>query len=226
MAVYDHEEQEQLDELKVWWKQYGNLVTGVLLVVALAMAGWQGWNWWQREQSLQASALYTLVERAVEAHDAKRVREAAGELIDKHGRTRYALMAAMLSARIQLETGDIKSAKTQLEWAQQHAAGSDLHDLVNLRLAEVMLEEKSYDAALQALTAAPAAAFAPRYAEVRGDILAAQGKLVEAGKAYQQALDKIDESQKSMDQPQQQTAYRDMLQIKLESLALAGDKQS
>ena len=40
MAAYDLEEQEQLAELKAWWKQNGNLVTGV--VVAAASASWPG----------------------------------------------------------------------------------------------------------------------------------------------------------------------------------------
>ena len=39
MATYDLEEQEQLDELKTWWKMYGNIVTGILFAVALAAAG-------------------------------------------------------------------------------------------------------------------------------------------------------------------------------------------
>lgn len=225
MAVYDHEEQEQLDELKAWWRQYGNLVTGALLVLAVGMAGWQGWNWWQREQSLQASALYALVERAAEARDAKRVRDAAGELISNYARTRYAVMAALLSARMQIEAGDMQTARAQLDWAQGHANDSDLRDLARLRLAEVLLEEKTYDEALQTLSAEPAAPFMPRYAEVKGDVLVAQGKIEEAGKSYQLALDKIDALRMSANQAQQQSFYRDMLLVKLESLAMAGGKQ-
>lgn len=225
MAVYDHEEQEQLDELKAWWRQYGNLVTGALLVVAVGLAGWQGWNWWQREQSLQASALYTLVERAAEARDAKRIADAAGELINKYAGTRYAVMAALLSARTQIEAGDMKTARAQLDWAQTHAKDSELRDLARLRLAGLLLEEKSYDEALQALSAEPAAPFVPRYAEVKGDVFVAQGKIEEAAKSYQSALDKLGELQKSANPAQQQSAYRDMLLVKLESLAMAGGKQ-
>ena len=58
MAVYDLEEQEQLAELKTWWTQHGNFVTSLFLVVALSVAGWQAWNWWQRDQAAQASAVY------------------------------------------------------------------------------------------------------------------------------------------------------------------------
>ena len=64
MATYDLEEQEQLDELKTWWTMYGNLVTGILVVVALAVAGWQGWNWWQRQQAVKASAVYSSLQTA------------------------------------------------------------------------------------------------------------------------------------------------------------------
>ena len=48
MATYDLEEQEQLDELKAWWKQYGNLVVNVLTVAAVVVIAWQGWKWYQR----------------------------------------------------------------------------------------------------------------------------------------------------------------------------------
>ena len=47
MAVYDLEEQEKLDDLKAWWQQWGNLVSGVVLAVALGILAVQGWRWWQ-----------------------------------------------------------------------------------------------------------------------------------------------------------------------------------
>lgn len=230
MAIYDHEEQEQLDELKAWWKQYGNLVTGGLLVVAMAMAGWQGWNWWQRSQATEASAIYSLVERAVETNDAKRAMDAATELTSKYAGTRYAAMAALLSAQLQTEAGDLQTAKLQLTWLRDKASrkAADLRDLANLRLAEVLLAEQSYEEALQVLATEPAAPFVPRYAEVKGDVLAAQGKLAEAEKSYQKALNSLDaqqraEAEKGNGSPIQQSPYREMLQVKLTSLAVAGE---
>ena len=59
MATHlDLEEQEQLDQLKAFWKQYGNLITWVLIVALGGYAGWNGWNWWQREQAVKAGAMY------------------------------------------------------------------------------------------------------------------------------------------------------------------------
>lgn len=216
MAAYDLEEQEQLEELKTWWKMHGNLVTAVVVAAALVVVAWQGWNWWQRKQSANASVIYSAVQQAAAAGDAKRARDATGELIDKFSGTQYAAMAALLSARVQAESGDAKTARAELSWAADNAKDDSLRDIARLRLAGALLDDKAYDEALKQLSAEPSPAFAPRYAELKGDVLAAQGKAAEAKAAYQAALTKADElARKEGGQVQ---AYHDILQTKLESL--------
>jgi predicted negative regulator of RcsB-dependent stress response len=223
MAVYDLEEQEQLDELKTWWKQYGNLVTGLMLVVALAAAGWQGWNWYQRNQSAQASSVYSALQQSSNQRDAKRSKELAGELIDKYSGSPYAGMGAMLSARTQLEVGDAKTAKLQLQWVAERASDEGLRDLARLRLAVVLLDEKAFDDALVQLGKAPATSFLGRYGEIKGDILAAQGKAVEAKSAYEAALKSIDDPAKKADGGEpKNAAYRDVVQAKLDRVSSMG----
>jgi predicted negative regulator of RcsB-dependent stress response len=217
MAAYDLEEQEQLDELKTWWKMHGNLVTGIMVVLALAVVGWQGWNWWQRQQSAQASALYSGVQTAVIQKDAKRARELAGELIEKYSSTTYAGMGAMLAARVQADAGDPKNARAQLAWAAENAKDPGLRELARLRLASLMLDEKAYDEAMKQLAAEPAASFAPRFGELRGDILAAQGKLAESRAAYDAALAKFDLLAKD-DEARQRNGYREVVQTKRDAL--------
>jgi hypothetical protein len=58
MAVYDLEEQEQLEDLKAWWRRWGNLISGVVIAVCVAIVGVQGWRWWQHNQAEQAAVLY------------------------------------------------------------------------------------------------------------------------------------------------------------------------
>ena len=53
----DLEEQEQLDQVKAFWQQYGNLVTWLLVIALGAYAAWNGWNWYQRDQATKAGAL-------------------------------------------------------------------------------------------------------------------------------------------------------------------------
>ncbi|MCC6657497.1 MAG: tetratricopeptide repeat protein [Rhodocyclaceae bacterium] len=221
MATFDLEEQEQISELKTWWRMYGNLVTGILLAVAIGVAGWQGWNYYQRKQAAEASAAYAAVQKAAAERDAKRAREAAGELIDKYPGTAYAAMAALTSARLQFDAGDLKTAKAQLQWVVDKARDKDLRDLGRLRLAHVLFDEKALDEALKLLSEEPAQAFATRFNELRGDLLAAQGKKAEARAAYQAALARQVADQPAAIPAGRDTQYRDLLQMKADSL---GDK--
>lgn len=221
MATYDLEEQEQLDELKTWWKMYGNLVTGILVAVALAAVAWQGWNWWQRQQATQASALFSGLQTAgADAEGAKRARELAGELIDKYSSTSYAGMGALVAARTQVDAGDAKNARAQLAWAAENAKDPGLRELARLRLAAVMLDDKAYDEAMKQLAAEPAAPFAPRFAELRGDIFAAQGKPAEARVAYDAALEKFEALAKD-DEARQRGGYKEVVQAKRDALGAA-----
>lgn len=215
MATFDLDEQEQIDELKTWWKMHGNLVTAVVVAVSLAVVGWQGWNWWQRKQSAEASVIFSAMQQAAATKDAKRARDLAGELIDKYSATAYAGMAALLSAKVQAEGGDPKTARAQFAWAAENAKDDALRDLAHLRLAAMLLDDKAYDDALKQLAAEPAPAFAPRFAELKGDVFVAQGKKAEAKAAYESALAKLDALAK--DDGAKHAAYRDILQAKFEA---------
>ena len=222
MATYDLEEQEQISELKTWWKMYGNLVTAVLLAVSAGAVGWQAWSWYQRTQAAEASVIYAAVQKGAMERDPKRVREAAGELTEKYPGTAYAAMAALPSARMQIDAGDLKTARAQLQWVAEKARDRDLRDLGRLRLAHVLFDDKALDEALKLLADEPVPAFAARFGELKGDILVAQGKHAEAKAAYQAALAKQDAAEKDAgSQGGRETQYRDLLQLKLDSL---GDK--
>lgn len=219
MAVYDLQEQEQLDEIKTWWKRFGGQVTMAITIVAVMVAAWQGWNWWQRRQAVQASDVYMKLEDAVGARDAKRTRELAGELIEKYSGSSYAAMGALLSARAQIEFGDAKTAHTQLQWVAKEAKDPIVRDIARLRLAALLLDDASYDEALKQLADPPHASLAARFAELKADVLAAQGKKEDAAKAYSAALDALDKEPKPEGNAVElQTQYRDMLQVKRDAL--------
>lgn len=187
MAVYDLEEQEQIETLKAWWRQHGSLITWVVSLVAAAVVAWQGWNFYQNRQSAEASVLFTALEQAAAKNDAARVRTLAGELTEKYGRTAYASLGTLVAAKLSFEAGDGKTARAQLAWVAEHGK-DELADIARLRLAGVLLDAKEYDAARQALAGKPAEAFAAAYAELRGDVEVAAGKPEAARAAYQEAL--------------------------------------
>ena len=216
MAAYDLEEQEQISELKAWWARYGNLVTTLLLVAAVGVFAWQAWNWYQRNQAAQASGILTNVQKATSQRDAKQAAAYAGELIDKFPGTTQAALAVLLASRLQFDGGDVKTAKVQLNWAVDHAAEPELREIARLRLANLLLDEKATDEALKVLERDPIPAFVGRFAELRGDILATQGKTEEARKSYGVAITKADEAAKSA--PGENDRAKATLQLKLESL--------
>ena len=127
----------------------------------------------------------------------------------------------MLAARTQLDAGDAKNARAQLAWAAENARDAGLRELARLRLAAVMLDEKAYDDAMKQLAAEPAAAFAPRFAELRGDVFAAQGKTAEARNAYDAALAKFEALVKD-DETRQRSGYKEVVQAKRDALGTPG----
>jgi predicted negative regulator of RcsB-dependent stress response len=222
MAAFDLEEQEQISEIKTWWRMYGKRVIAAVLVAAVAGSGWLFWSTYQRSQANQAAAIYTAMQKAVGEREAKRVSDAAEELIEKFPGTAYAAMGALTAARQQFDAGDLKAAKLKLQWVADKARDAEMRDLGRLRLAHVLFDEKDLDGALKLLNAEAVAAYAPRLAELKGDILAAQGKKGEARAAYQLALSRLDGSQKAAGlQSGRETSYRDLLQTKADAL---GDK--
>lgn len=222
MATYDLEEQEQLAEIKVWWKQYGNLLLNGLIVAALIVIAWQGWNWYQRKQTVQASQVFHVLQKAIVEKDTQRIKAASGELLEKFGGTGYAPLGALMTAKAMVDGADAKTAKLQLQWVVDHGQ-DELRDLARLRLAALLLDEKAYAEALKQLDGKVSAGFEARFADNRGDVLAAQGQPSEAAAAYQSALDKLgaangkEPTAASGWQLQSSGIYRELLQQKLDA---------
>lgn len=224
MAAYDLEEQEQLEELKVWWKQYGNLVTNLILGLSILVAAWYGWGWWQRNQAAQASAVYAQLQKAAGEKDAKRTRDLSGMLIEKFSGSQYAAMGALLSAKVQADANDLPNARAPLQWVTEHAGDEGLRDVARLRLVGVFLEEGMLDEAGKVLAVAPADEYKLRHFELRGDYSAARGQFDEARSDYGNALAIVEPNVKSddADAARRATAYREMLRAKIDGLASAG----
>jgi predicted negative regulator of RcsB-dependent stress response len=208
MAVYDLEEQDQLDDLKAWWHRWGNVITWVLVAACVAFAGIQGYRWWTAKQVEEASALFAGLSQAVRANELPKAKDAVAQLEDRFGRTGYAPRGALILAKMHFDAGDTAAARTQLQWVIDKADETELKEIARYRLAEVLLNDKQYDEALKVLDAKHGDAFTALYADLRGDALAAAGRVADARAAYQLALTKFD--------PKSQ--YRNYVQVKLDAV--------
>ena len=207
MSTYDLEEQEQLASLKAWWKENGGGVALAVILLAAGVAAWNGWTWYQRSQSAQAAALYDTLQKAARANDLKATRDTAGTILENYPRSAYASLAALVSAKVHFQAGDLKTARAQLQWVTEHAKSDEIRSIGALRLASVLLDDKEPDAALKALETTPHSGFEALFAAQRGDILAVQKKSEDARKAYKAALEKAEPG-----------PLREALRLKLEAL--------
>jgi len=211
MSSLDLQEQEQVEALKAWWKENGNWVLGAVVVGLLGFSGIKFWKSQQANHAAEAGKLYMEVLKQASSNDAKRIGDAADALVSRYGGSAYAPRAQMLAAQASLQSRDIARTKVQLQWVIEHATETGLQDTAHLKLASVLLDEKKYDEALQQLDAVHPESFAGLFADLRGDVLSAQGKVAEARTAYQQAYDKTDAK----------STYRNLIQLKMDGLGSA-----
>jgi predicted negative regulator of RcsB-dependent stress response len=207
----DLQEQEQLDALKAFWNKYGNLVTWVLVLALGAFAGWNAWQYWQREQGLKAGAMYEELDRAALANDADKVGRIFTDMKTQFAAATYTHQAGLLAAKVQFDQGKADAAKASLAWVADQAKLEELRTAAQLRLAALQAEAKQFDEALKTLAAAKAVGFEALVADRRGDVLTLQGKAEEAKAAYQAAYKAMAET----------VDYRRLIEAKLTALGAA-----
>jgi predicted negative regulator of RcsB-dependent stress response len=208
MAVYDLEEQESIDNLKAWWGQYGRLLIAAVVAFIVGVAGVQLWRHQKEQKSVAAATAFVALEEAVKAADAKKSAELSRKIAADFSGTTYNARGAVLAAKVSFESGDAATAADLLRSAVASATEEPVKALANLRLSAVLLDLGKHDEALAALSAPPSEAFAALFADARGDIHVAQGKIAEARSAYQAALDKLPKT----------NGWRNVVEIKRDAL--------
>jgi len=206
--AFDLEEQEKLDEAKVWWKLHGNKVIWGVTVFLAAVAGWRAWETWTHNQTAEASMLFDRSVQAAAMNDPKAAKDAAAQIMENHGRSGYAAPAAWLAGQINYEAQDLKSAQAQYQYALDHAKDAGMTQLARLRLAAIKFEAKDLPGALALLDERYDPAFEGLAAQLKGDVLVAQGKTDDARKAYKLALEKFDDK----------SALKPLVEMRLDAL--------
>lgn len=206
----DLEEQEQLDQLKHFWKQYGNLITWALIAVLGLFASWNFYQYWQRSQASQAAVMFDEVERIVASGDAAKINRAFEDMKSRFGSTTYAQQAGLLVAKQYYSAGNVDGSKLALTWVASNASDPGYQAIAKLRLAGVLMDSNAYDAALTQLDSSFPADFVALVSDRRGDIFLLQGKKTEAVSAYEKAYKNFDE----------RTQYRRLVEVKLNSLGI------
>ena len=182
MAIDDLlDEHEQSERVLEWLRRNGaGLIGGILL--GLAAIG--GWKWWQQQQANQQAQAATQYQAAIDAIAAKDTQAEAKVKALAPGV--YHTLASLELTKLQVDTGRRDAAIATLRAAKP--ADAALAQVVNERLARLLIDAKQADAALKLV----ASANTPAALEVRGDAHFALGQRERARETYQQALAKLD----------------------------------
>lgn len=206
-----YSEDEQVEQLKSWWKKNGpSLIIGVVLGLGIVV-GWQGWGAYKASRAEEASSLYqtllgTQGQSAIEAGD---------RLTREFTDTPYAAKAALLLAAGAVKRGDPSKARQYLHSVLENSGESGTLHAARLRLAQLELGEGNIDDALAVLQIEERASFESHYLELEGDAHSLRGDSGAARKAYQESLAAIAD-----DSP-----YRGFLEAKLADLTTPGVAQ-
>jgi len=190
--AFDLEEQEKIDRLKAWWEQWGNIISGLILAVLLAILGWYGWNWYQANQTRNALGYFEIVEnnhRATEDDALYRLQEANQILQDKYQGNIYAGRGALLSARAYLERQDYDQAEAELQRILNNSKRyPELVGAATLQLATVYIDQAKFEPAM-ALLNQEMTGYEALFADKRGDVYYAQGDVSNATSQWSQAAE-------------------------------------
>ncbi len=168
-------EREQADQLRRWLREnWIWLVAGV----ALTLAGYYGYRWWESRQATRAVAAGERFAAMLEAIGAGRNEDGvkiAGELTGDYADTPYAEQATLVLARMDVDGGDFAAAEAKLARVADGSKDPDLRTVARIRLARVQLAQGRYDDALATLGKVVAPSVEARVLELKGDVKLAQG---------------------------------------------------
>ncbi|WP_138515678.1 YfgM family protein [Rhodoferax bucti] len=210
----DLEEQEQLDQLKHFWKQYGNAISWVLIIVFGAFAAWNGYQWWNKRQAEQASAMYEEVDRVISAGDTVAAERAFADMKQRFPSTVYTQQAGLNLAKVAYLSGKADIAQATLSAVVESGADEGLSNLARVRQAGLFIELKNYDAAAKLLDGKFSAEFAGLVSDKKADALLAQSKKEEAVALYKDAIKQLPERDQ----------YRRLVEVKLTALGAGESK--
>ena len=207
MEAYQTEDQ-QVESLKQWWAKYGRSTIVALIAGLGIIFGGRAWLEHKNSQSDAASMLYQSMLTAMQDGKPDAALEQGARILGQYDSTPYATLAALTSAKVKMEQGDLTTARTHLQWVLDHGKPQEMVNIARVRLARVLMDSGEAQQALTLLGGEPPAGFVVIYKELEGDLYRALGQTENARTAYQNAMAALTP----------QARNRDELQMKLDDV--------
>ncbi|MEX4490528.1 YfgM family protein [Haemophilus influenzae] len=184
--AYSIEEEQEINQLKEWWKENGKTIIVAFILGVGGMFGWRYWQAHQAEQIAQASAQYDALINSVQ-QDEQAKKANIEQFVQANSKTAYAVFALLDEAKKATEKQDFSAAEANLNQALTQSQDEVLTSIVALRLSAVQFQLGQLDNALSTLNQVKGESFNARKAILTGDIQIAKGDKVAAKNSFEQA---------------------------------------
>lgn len=202
-------EQEQIELLKSWIKQYSRVILLGVLLAIICISGWRFWQQRELKITTRASRIYDEMLSARAQNDIPATAAQAKKLSSHYGKTIYGDLAFLMLARDAVSNGDYQNAIKPLNDVIAHSKMQGIRQIARLRLARVYLTLNLPDKSLATLEKIDDASFLGLIEEVRGDTYLLMKKNSLARQSYQAALKALPNADE----------VRPLLQMKFDNLA-------
>lgn len=193
-------EQEQLEELKNFWTEYGKpIFIGILLAIAVVAV----WKFWQnhketnklREAQSYQALVYAMMQPTDKINE-QDVKDAEKQIVANSSSSYYGQYAQFFLAKLAVDKGKLDEAADILKNVLDKSKDTVISELARQRLALVLSAQGKIDEALQLLDAPVEQSFSASRQELKGDLLFKKGDIEQARNIYKEAL-AIAEKEKS-----------------------------
>ncbi len=196
---YDLDEQENLENVKAWWSQYGKLVTNITSIILFIIAAYFGYKWWVNNQENEAykivTQLNTVIDGNIDGKKSDNVLKIAQDMQLKYPNSTHTAVA-ILRAADNLSTFKTAEAINLLKQLADNNKQENYATLASYRLASLLIDNKKTDEAIALMTkTTEEILWQGLFADRAADAYIAKGDTKKARELYQQALKITKESQ-------------------------------
>jgi hypothetical protein len=187
--IREVDEELRRDRMRKLWRQTGPWIIGGAVAVVLAVAGYEGWTWWQKTQAAKSSDQFYAATKIADGTDLDAAKKALDGVVAQ-GSGGYPMLAQFREAALLAQNGKIDEAVAAYDGLATSLNDTHLRELA-LVLAGNLLIDKGDVAAVEQRVGGlitPASPMRNAAREVMGLVQYKAGKLDDAVKNFQAIL--------------------------------------
>src|SRR3569623_1562510 len=213
--IREVDEELRRDRMRKLWRQGGPWVIAAAVAVVLAVAGYEGWMWWQKSQAAKSSDQFYAATQIADGTDVAAAKKALDDVIAQ-GSGGYPMLAQFREAALLSSEGKTDAAVAAYDSLGASINNTHLRELALVLGANLLIDKGDVQAVEQRVggSLTPASPMRNAARVVMGLTQDKAGKLDDAMKSFQAIID----------DPQSTRDTQSRVQIYMLQLQAAGAK--